>query len=498
MKKITLYVLTAALLCILSLAVFLYAHGQLTARGEDVTVTETILFGDQREAEGIEIRSVIQAHDDTDTNNPLLRKSMDWNLCWSPGDQKASADFSLGGHIYHHDPPEIHLWASIGDEMGWNQSDCPGFDLEEGIRKDHVGGIPDDETRQLLLDSAAKAPAGKTTRTAISLRNYYRFFPLQSTYFNSFKADLEYSDVTGFFRIPMPDVTADLTITRDADGTLTSIIMNWAELHLDYCGLTGDDEAWIAVNGITDGKDQLISTPSKSTCGIFRIPIVGASEEQKKPYPNQAKRLCSLPGNARVLAMADSWDQTSLLVLTEEDGMLWLQAISKENGKTASRHQLCPAPDFIYSGTLRLLNGQGFAAVVLRNGDLYCFTDQNDGYRPFVKDNLLRYSEPPEMESMDRISAAFDGKRLAVATLSPYDGSVFINGVDLQVFDQSGLIYAARCKNSIDNLLASPQPGLDFQYYTQSISVATFADKGEKAAVLPLQQMRMKKQNFSA
>lgn len=53
MKKTILSVLAAALLCLLSLAVIIYAHGQLTNRGEDVAVTETTLFGDKKEAEGI-------------------------------------------------------------------------------------------------------------------------------------------------------------------------------------------------------------------------------------------------------------------------------------------------------------------------------------------------------------------------------------------------------------------------------------------------------------
>ena len=470
MKRTRVSALTALLLAALALAILLCAQAHLSARGEDVTVTETPLFGDQREAGGIEIHSVVLASRDIDNGNPLLEKSLGWNLCWQPGDQKADADFSLGGQIYNQDPPALQLWARLGEGTGWDQSDCPGYDLEEGIRKDHVGGIPDNETRQLLLDTAAKAPAGKTTKAAVSLRSYYRFFPLQLSYTNSVKEDLEYRDVTDLFRVPMPDVKADLTVSRDADGALERIIMNWSELHLDYCCLTGDDEAWIAVNGIRDGSDRLISSPGKSTRGIFRIPIVGASEEQKSPYPNQADRLCSLPEKTRVLSMADSWDHTSLLVLTEEKGKLWLLAVSKENGKTVSKHPLCPAPDFIYSGTLRLLSGQGFAAVILQNGDLYCFTEQKNGYTPFTHDNLLRFSEPPEMESMDRISAAFDGKKLAVAALSPYDGSDFVSGVDLQVFDQSGLVYAARCKTSIDDLLAEPS-GLGLQYCTQSITV---------------------------
>ena len=53
MKKTILFTLAAVLLCLLSLAAMVYAHGQLTNRGEDVAVTETTLFGDKTEAEGI-------------------------------------------------------------------------------------------------------------------------------------------------------------------------------------------------------------------------------------------------------------------------------------------------------------------------------------------------------------------------------------------------------------------------------------------------------------
>ncbi len=57
MKRMLLPAAAAVLLCALSLAVLTYAHGQLTARGEDVTVTETTLFGDQKEATGVTVKT---------------------------------------------------------------------------------------------------------------------------------------------------------------------------------------------------------------------------------------------------------------------------------------------------------------------------------------------------------------------------------------------------------------------------------------------------------
>ena len=117
---------------------------------------------------------------------------------------------------------------------------------------------------------------------------------------------------------------------------------------------------------------------------------------------------------------------------------------------------LCPAADYTYNAydtTLRLLVGEDFLLLLTRSGDFYALKAEENAYNLFLTGNLLPFSgEDGEMDSLDKVSAGFDGERLAVITRSPRGEEDYIQGTVLQVFDQSGLLYAGKYRNSLDAL----------------------------------------------
>ncbi|MFR8267824.1 MAG: hypothetical protein ACLVC5_09335 [Clostridia bacterium] len=141
-----------------------YAHGQLTNRGEDVAVTETTLFGDKKEAEGIE---TVNFH------YGLLT----WRIACSPAETlTAETDVSYNDDIYL---PDHRAYGSADiDIHSQTSSSSYGIDLKSDPLTDDSAAP---YLRQVLLDLAAETAPGKTTKRTMSLDTLMDDLPVSYT-----------------------------------------------------------------------------------------------------------------------------------------------------------------------------------------------------------------------------------------------------------------------------------------------------------------------------
>ncbi|MFR8267823.1 MAG: hypothetical protein ACLVC5_09330 [Clostridia bacterium] len=150
---------------------------------------------------------------------------------------------------------------------------------------------------------------------------------------------------------------------------------------------------------------------------------IGASKKTAKLYLNQSVVSSgSFQERPRSGSERESGRQNPS-ALTEEDGSYCLTSFSKETLRATAKNVLCPAVDYTYNAydtTLRLLVGEDFLLLLTRSGDFYALKAEENAYNLFLTGNLLPFSgEDGEMESLDKVSAGFDGERLAFITRSP-------------------------------------------------------------------------------
>ncbi|MFR8267822.1 MAG: hypothetical protein ACLVC5_09325 [Clostridia bacterium] len=154
MKRMFAFTLAAVLLCLLSLAVIIYAHGQLTARARDVTQTETTLFGDQKEAEGIE--AVIA----------LENKGLSWELAYTSAPTvTAKVDFSSDASAYNTadtDEPCIALTELHSGKSTWDEHNT--FDFVHDLEALSLSNVPDETTQKLLRNAVSETGVSETLR----------------------------------------------------------------------------------------------------------------------------------------------------------------------------------------------------------------------------------------------------------------------------------------------------------------------------------------------
>ena len=468
MKRMFAFTLAAALLCLLSLAVIIYAHGQLTARGEDVAVTETTLFGDKKEAEGIE--AVIA----------LENKGLSWELAYTPAPTvTAKVDFSSDASAYNTadtDEPCIALTELHSGKSTWDEHNT--FDFVHDLEALSLSNVPDETTQKLLRNAVSETGVGETLRKKVSLSELYRYFPVRIDYWPPSEGEFQIIDPSDFFKLGVPDLSVTVRMKKDGDGKVTSASLDWENAFLMYTYLIDDENCYIALSGITDAEGNLLASPEGGRPILCRIPQIGASKKTAKLYLNQSVVSSDLSRNAHVLDLRESLDGKTLLLLTEEDGSYCLTSFSKETLRATAKNVLCPAVDYTYNAydtTLRLLVGEDFLLLLTRSGDFYALKAEENAYNLFLTGNLLPFSgEDGEMESLDKVSAGFDGERLAFITRSPRGEEDYIQGTVLQVFDQSGLLYAGKYRNSLDALQPPALKG-----YGMSPKAVTFTKEKE-------------------
>ena len=475
MKKMILFTLTAVLLCLLSLAVIIYAHGQLTNRGEDVAVTETTLFGDKKEAEGIETVSAFRYG--------LLM----WRIACSPAetlttetDVSYNDDISLPDHrAYGSADIDIHSQTS---------SSSGGIDLKSDPLTDDSAAP---YLRQVLLDLAAETAPGKTTKRTMSLDTLMDDLPVKLYYHpkQSYKSE---SDL-GVFALPVPDYPITITVGKNDDGEVTSYGLEFDQgLYLQSYIRVDDDYCYVILTDVTaedetEGGTRKVSSLPEDQRGIYRLPLDDAKALGASQFLNDDDRFLFYPigEDAQVLELEED-DMYFLLYTIEdsEDGKskgVYLSFIDKDTGKLADKLLLLGVSDAAHTQVLAVCQSENFCLTVLSGGDFFLLERKGSSYKPSFNGRLSAFDQFEDLD-FSTVQACFDGQKLAVF-FSVNDredelGRRRHKGCCLQVFDQTGLKYAGLYTNSLQAL----QDQSDMTYLINSADSVSFSTTGGQAA----------------
>ena len=452
MKKYTVTAWITLLLCLLSTGVILYAHGQLTAQGEDVSVTETVLFGDKKEAEGVAV-----------TTYGYFSAGMNKVLHWKSVSSQRT------------DGLQTESEYCLNDTDAWNvPSNIPSatFDLRAGLPEDcsydEVAPELDNSLKKVIEDASEGTQPGKTSTKIVDLSDYISSLPLYFRVFGRHGDD--FVTDSGYFQFPLAENGFwKITTTKDAQGKLTEASIASAA-KLDLWSLTAFDSEshllYLAIDEFYQGSAAW-SIPADQ-CGIHKIPLKKIADKENPDqaiYPDmsRAELLYPLDPDTKIRSMEVDSYRNNLLLFTEENGQLLMSVISLDDGTLKQKlvvfagaddpSEISPMPQVRKDYILIWDQAQS-------PGFLYLCPDK-DGSGYHIEGQSAFDGIMPEGYVISERADAFDGDRLVIAC-QPYDDNGRpINSSYLMVFRKSDLVYAGKYQNSLDTVYKA------YRYYSQ-------------------------------
>ncbi len=464
MKRSIASVIAVILLCLLSIGVFIYAHGNLTPRGEDVTVTETTLFGDRKEAEGIEIKTKI-----CPTDIPVGSKRLNWNISSSLSESGLKTDTRC-----FLDDTELKIgYPGSTNEITLRENFylCYGSnDLLTDYANDQIS-FP----RNIFDAAADKTNAGERHTETIRVSDYLSFYPVSMniesdngiSYGTSSQPDGSPVDYGNYFAIPVDDdVRLKVTVYKDAQGTPTEIDSEYIGdtiLHFEsasaFC--SRDDCLYTALTGYYLGKTQ--KEVPKDKCGIHKLPLkhYKTSEMNNFAYTyadlENARMVYPLEANLDIMTLLTDPAGKNLLLFTREQGDIFLSVIDTDTMQCRQKLQVMAdayLPDDEMPEEFKIWQFEDSMLLLNQEKQFSFLTVNNGSYTLKVCDKLDQIL--PEYPIVRKVTHAYDGSRFAIAFQEGvYESSDLDHSysVYLMVYRGSRLAYAGYFENSLSQVL---------------------------------------------
>ena len=483
MKKYTVTAWITLLLCLLSAGVILYAHGQLTLRGEDVSVTETVLFGDKKEAEGVTVQTK------SALPGPSTDKSLNWNTTYDiQKDQLLSETaFNLGkmnaaGVLY----PSVHLEISVYDSTY--------FDPER-IQSAASAVLPE----EVLENAVHNTKKGQTHTETFNLRDYLTSYPVMLNFTNmeindSFthwsaagpeQEPVDYS----YFRLPiMEDLPRKIQVKKDTSGDITEITTeSIAPLLIDFNTVSAfardENCIYTAISGLSIGERR--QEIPDTTLGIHRIPLKKYKDYPDTPdeyaYPDMAnaRKVYDLKAGQHLVKMEVDPSGENLLLFTQEDkesSTVTLSVIGIDDMKLKQQLEVFSdvSPD-LNEEYLELRFKEDYLLIIAYS---YAFTLlHDDSHKYEIKEQCTLRGRLPKDTYVHGIADAYDGNRLVLAVQpAVYDSFDSTEKTScssyLFVCKNSRLTYGGFYENSLSQVL----------YYNDEVTVNPLAIVFEEAS----------------
>ena len=450
----------ALLLAVLSLAIFLGAQAHLSARGEDVTVTETPLFGDQKEAEGVVM------------NTAYDYGSLHWDLsCQAENPDRSKTDFQ---YKFTDETRASYVVAEIDAQSGGLEVPAGSIELAT-ISMSNESEAP--FLRKIFLAIAEDTEPGEIAEKTMSMKEWMDYLPVVISHWT---AEPYMSPIKlGVFSLPVPDYPSVLSVGKNGDGQVNRYSLDLPDEYLYVRSFEETDDNFcylIFTDVMANGAKTIMEIPADQR-GIYRLPLSDFDALRAAEFLNSDDRflLCPLPKDAEVLDMEQN--ETFLLLYTIEDGGIWLSLIRKDTGSITDKFLLREASELSGGVVPMTFQGDNFCLSVLDGGDFCLLTRDGDTYTPAFSGSLNHCGLMKEI-GLSTIQADFDGSRLAVlATVNSDsdDADTRPHGYSfLQVFDGAGLAYMGKYESSLQTLPLDQ----DFDLRAAAVSVS-FTDPKE-------------------
>ena len=439
------------LLVFCAAALFSVSAVKINYTEDKITVQATTLSGDPQAAAGIEI-----------TERTSFRSHMLWETRLSaddPADSKTDFSFHPSGLNLPNKPR-----ASLDFLFSLNGGISSSGNILSDTQYDDYGGFPMLPAAELAEETAP----GETKKASFRLADYYEYLPYSfENVFNGshttvYTGDLQ-QQIRDYFRFRTPeDLVVKIELTKDSAGQVVTINFSCSDDNAGLqtlCAATDDGFYFtFSLSGSPGFAKNFAFDEIPGGFGIYHLPYTLSEGDRSNTCTllgDQLETVYQLdPGHCQVLDLQSLPGNRALSLFTLEDGRCWLNIISLENYELIQRLEISGnfESGFYYPPRIE----EGFLLVCDPQNHFTLLEQQTDGsFHPvFTGDLALPI---PEKDAQTLLlfnfdsSLAYDGSRLAIATLSdPYRSANFC----LLIFDNTGLVYAGYYQHSQDQLAA--------------------------------------------
>ena len=464
MKKIIAVVLMLALLSVASFCVIGTAVSE--ERG-NVTLRETVLYGDKSYAEGVSVCT--RAHYDD---------HLFWNTTYTIGEENTALteyEFSYTEQYPYRD--KIHRGITMDVYLIYGYSLSIPYEECVGLQKAY---------RELYDET----PEGGVGRKLIRLQDYYDYYPVRVSFdlpgvvWQGIDYDLlgvrgederaVWDAFNDFFRIPIPEnlPAFEITITKGHNSVGTGSSGLGTDYWFNSCSAYTSDRVFFSIsNRLKGNTDPYVDTSLiPGGYGVYSVAYENAqtdahTKENATVLPSgyetgiKADTLAMvfpLEQHVEVVRMSVADNESKLLLFTREDGITYLTVIDIASMTEIQKMRVTEETHytfFEYDNCI-VLNGWDDVSVIEKQADGLCRLAFTVPRMKEINDSNLQKGVATTM--------AFDGDRLVIVdrTGDEIYPSLELCGFTVAVYNSTGLVFYAEYKSSLS---ASRNPN-DYAY----------------------------------
>lgn len=419
----------AAVLLVLGAAFFVTAVHSVNGQSKNVVITENTLYGDPETAAGLKFRVTSQWQD-----------YLVWDTVYNVGSGKTESDFSFYPYEKNWQEPvsaNVELWMPLHWGMARTSGPSSRFDPEGSFLPEVIKAVME------------RTASGESRTETVRLSDYYEYFPLRFSVYRS-DLDIHYYDddikfYADFFHVPVPDwLTLEIVLEKDGTGDVITLECN-SEHSVDFFGASafGQEGCYFAYYLEDESGNGAVETGADY--GIYYIPYL-MEEYRNSIDPEQTRMLCGLTSGLTPVDMDLNEDLGELYLVTMEEQDYYLNVYQIEREKLMQKQKIFvrsvsgePGEEGNPYWVQMSVHDEG-VLMVWRDGIFAFAAHGEEGME------LWCLEQHPGSEIIFPYEHvwAFDGQRLAVASLADWES---IN-VELAVFQDGELAWYGVCGHS--------------------------------------------------
>ena len=410
---------------------------QVDEEKDDIVITQQVLEGDVRAADGVTFRIGTQWKGrmnwdtsvtiDGNSTDGVVASKTDYEATWQKEEKKRS-----------------YTWTTEVMEAYYT----------EGYHTSIVGGWSDSVAFSGVTFAAAveavasRTAPGESHEEIIQLNDYHTYYPLfvelhlgESMIWGINAEEF----LSSYLQIRIPDShQMKISITRNNEGNIIGIGSDSTEgsPEIHFSAAEADDGVYFAYYGVADGI--FTDLDSQHGNGIYFLPFV-RQEDGIEMQHDKLEKIFDLPEkDCYVVELKLDREEKQLLVLTKESDSLVFRSLAFENWEEKQQIMLmayesndgCQVTEFIEENLL----------IVLGNGSL-CFltVDENGKYQNQIVGSLGVGNSLRSTQEWDYDVDYRDG-RLALICAENY----WVKSVYVYIFGEAGLEYKGYYEHSAD------------------------------------------------
>lgn len=432
-------------LVVLSLSSIIAITAMLNSQNDNVVITENIIFGDRRYADGIKIKmlSTYQNHMYFDTLYTV----------GAPHACKTDFKYYQSKHYIEESPNYDSVTVSTNISYG----------IEVNTPIEELSGL--DLAYRELYD---ETPIGEERQKLVYLQDYYKYYPISvyidlpgSRYYNIDPRSAVYNGApyeetiaiynkfNEFFKVPVPTDLKGfyIGITKNSNTSIGISAYAADDYYFNSQSARTDTTCFFSIENkiyLENGFKYIDTSLIPGGYGLYAVNYK-IDNYEAKINPDSLSMVYPLSKETTVKDLVVSADQRSLYLITEEENKVYLSIIDIETMTDINKICICEQ--------LEEFNTLVFDDFIMFDGPIHLSVvkiseDRNHELLYTVKKNS-EITNTWYYSDTGYTTADLNGERLAVITKIINDSGSATCGVALSIYDSTGLLYNAEYESSL-------------------------------------------------